>query len=50
MLRYTVGVDNRRSIGMRAETIAADMLRDAGLTVVERNVRLPEGEIDATGF
>ncbi|OLC00448.1 MAG: YraN family protein [Candidatus Rokubacteria bacterium 13_1_40CM_68_15] len=31
---------------MRAETIAADMLRDAGLTVVERNVRLPEGEID----
>jgi len=46
VLRYTVGVDNRRSIGMRAETIAADMLRDAGLTVVERNVRLPEGEID----
>jgi putative endonuclease len=39
-------VDNRRAIGMRAETIAADRLRQAGLTVIERNVRLPEGEID----
>jgi len=41
-----MGVDNRRAIGMRAETIAADALQRAGLTVIERNVRLPEGEID----
>ena len=45
-MRYTVGMDNRRAIGMRAETIAAEMLRRAGLTVIERNVRLPGGEID----
>ena len=41
-----MGVDNRRAIGMRAETIAADALQRAGLTLIERNVRLPEGEID----
>jgi putative endonuclease len=39
-------VDPRRSVGQAAEAAAADFLTRAGLTVVARNVRLPEGEID----
>ena len=38
--------DERRSLGQAAETAAAGWLRRAGLAVLERNVRFPEGEID----
>ena len=38
--------DARRSIGQAAEETAARWLARAGLTVVERNVRFREGEID----
>ena len=38
--------DQRRSVGQAAEEAAARCLERAGLTVVARNVRLPEGEID----
>lgn len=45
--RYTGGVaDQRRALGRAAEDAAAAFLARAGLSVVERNVRLPEGEID----
>jgi len=39
-------MDRRRSVGMAAEEAAAELLRRAGLTVIARNVRFPEGEID----
>jgi putative endonuclease len=38
--------DNRRSLGQAAASEAARALERAGLAVVERNVRFPEGEID----
>jgi putative endonuclease len=38
--------DHRRSLGQAAEAEAARVLERAGLTVIERNVRLPMGEID----
>jgi len=45
--RYTGGMsDARRTLGQAAEEAAARFLRRAGLTVVERNVRFAEGEID----
>ena len=44
---YTERVaDQRRSIGQAAEEAAARWLAKAGLAVLERNVRFPEGEID----
>jgi putative endonuclease len=36
----------RQALGRSAEDAAAACLRRAGLTVVERNVRFPEGELD----
>lgn len=39
-------MDQRRTVGQAAEDAAALWLTRAGLTVVGRNVRLPEGEID----
>lgn len=39
-------VDPRRERGRAAEDAAAAFLTRAGLRVVERNVRLPEGELD----
>ncbi len=44
--RYTRAVDPRREVGQAAERAAARHLEDAGLAVIDRNVRLPEGEID----
>ena len=38
--------DHRRTLGQAAEAEAARALERAGLVVIERNVRLPEGEID----
>lgn len=38
--------DHRRALGQAAEAEAARALERAGLAIVERNVRLPEGEID----
>ena len=38
--------DARRAIGAAAEDAAARWLADAGLAVVDRNVRLPGGELD----
>jgi putative endonuclease len=43
---YKQGVDRRRSLGQEAEAAAAEWLVRAGLSVVARNVRFPEGEID----
>jgi putative endonuclease len=37
---------DRRGVGMRGEELAARHLAQVGLTVIERNVRLPGGEID----
>jgi putative endonuclease len=42
-------VDARHVLGRAAEDAAARALRRAGLRVVARNVRLPEGEIDLVG-
>jgi putative endonuclease len=39
-------VDRRRPLGQEAEEAAARWLTGAGLIVVARNVRFPEGEID----
>jgi putative endonuclease len=39
-------MDPRHALGIRAERQAAQTLHAAGLRVVERNVRLPGGEID----
>jgi putative endonuclease len=39
-------VDSRRPLGQQAEAAAARWLQDAGLAIVARNVRFPEGEID----
>jgi putative endonuclease len=38
--------DPRHARGLAAENAAAAFLARAGLTVIDRNVRLPEGEID----
>ena len=38
--------DRRRALGTAAEQRAAHWLAQAGLRVVERNVRLPGGELD----
>ena len=38
--------DPRHSLGRQAEEAAAAFLERAGLTVVERNVRFPLGELD----
>lgn len=44
---YTASVvDRRRSLGRAAEDAAAAFLARAGLRIVERNVRFPEGELD----
>jgi putative endonuclease len=39
-------MDPRRAVGQAAEAAAAAHLARAGLMVLARNVRLPEGEID----
>jgi len=39
-------VDHRRSLGQAAEAAAAAFLGRMGFSIVARNVRLPEGEID----
>lgn len=39
-------MDPRRAVGQAAEAAAAAFLERAGLRIVARNVRLPEGEID----
>lgn len=45
--RYAVSMSHgRRALGQAAEDAAACFLRSAGLTVVERNVRFDDGEID----
>ena len=41
-----VVTDHRRTLGQAAEAEAARALERAGLAVIERNVRFPEGEID----
>lgn len=38
--------DRRQTLGRVAEATAAEFLRRAGLTIVERNVRFDAGEID----
>ena len=38
--------DRRQSLGRSAEDAAAAFLERAGIRIVERNVRFPEGEID----
>jgi putative endonuclease len=43
-------VDQRRSLGLAAEAEAAAFLERAGLRVMGRNVRFPEGEIDLVCF
>jgi len=37
---------DRQGVGRRGEELAARHLRQIGLTVIDRNVRLPGGEID----
>ena len=39
-------MSERRGVGMRGEELAARHLRQAGLAILARNVRLPAGEID----
>jgi putative endonuclease len=39
-------VNARRELGDRGEEMAAQRLLGAGLAIVERNVRVPSGEID----
>jgi len=38
--------DHRQGVGRRGEDLAARHLQQAGLAVIDRNVRLPWGEID----
>jgi putative endonuclease len=38
--------DHRQGVGRRGEELAARHLQQAGLVVIDRNVRLPWGEID----
>lgn len=38
--------DDRKSTGRRGEEIAVRTLREAGLSIVERNWRCPTGELD----
>jgi putative endonuclease len=45
--RYTKGMaDTRQTLGRSAEDAAAAWLQRSGLSVIARNVRFPEGEID----
>jgi putative endonuclease len=39
-------VNDRQGLGRRGEELAARHLQGLGMMVVERNVRLPQGEID----
>ena len=39
-------MNGRRGLGIRGEHLAARHLEQLGLTVIERNVRLPGGELD----
>jgi putative endonuclease len=39
----------RRALGRRGEDVAVQHLTAAGWTIVDRNVRTPEGEIDVVG-
>ena len=39
-------MSNRQGVGRRGEELAARHLQTLGLTILERNVRLPWGEID----
>lgn len=39
-------MSDQRGLGIRGEDLAARHLAEAGLTVLARNVRLPQGEID----
>jgi putative endonuclease len=39
-------MSDQRALGVRGEELASRHLARAGLTVVERNVRFPAGEID----
>ena len=39
-------MSDRRGVGRRGEDLAARHLQSLGMTLVARNVRLPEGEID----
>jgi putative endonuclease len=41
-----IGRSQNQGLGRRGEDLAARYLSEAGLTVLERNVRLPSGEID----
>ncbi len=41
-----MSADARRGLGKRGEELAAAHLRDAGLTIVARNWRCREGELD----
>jgi putative endonuclease len=45
-MRVMIGRSQNQGIGRRGEELAARYLIEAGLTVLERNVRLPSGEID----
>jgi putative endonuclease len=40
----------RQALGRRGEDVAVQRLTDAGWTIVGRNVRTPEGEIDVVGL
>ena len=38
--------DGRRAIGAQAEVLAARLLEDCGLRILEHNWRCPQGEVD----
>jgi putative endonuclease len=44
--RMKVGADDRGGLGRYGENVAAAHLRAAGLTILARNWRCPEGEVD----
>lgn len=39
-------MEKRADLGRRGEDLAADLYRRAGYSIVERNYRAPEGEVD----
>jgi putative endonuclease len=39
-------MDGRRSLGQKGESLAADVYRRSGFSIVGRNVRIGRGEID----
>jgi len=47
--RQQLGND-RQGLGRRGETLAARHLQQLGMRIVERNVRLPGGEIDLVAW